>query len=133
MVRLSNLTEQPPAQSRKVDMTLLRFIVLTAQARRFVKIFQRDEETPHGSRPLQEDEDIAIETTVKYYKLGFKSRYHLGSFVFWALMVGCEFSESNQTIQTALENTLEDTDKRFITISREMKRVFGNKIRNYHG
>ncbi len=113
------------------DMPVLRFLTLRNHAHRFADSFFADHTISPETR--RRAHDAAVRVALQYHAYGFKSRYHLGSFVYWTLALSRDFKTASPRIQQEISATKTDAEARFVAISREMKALFGNKIRNFHG
>lgn len=125
-IRANAFTGQT-VQVQSVDIAILRYIALIRHAHQFVHDY---------GPPIPEIEsgyETAKATVLKYFKCGFKSRYHLGSFVFWTLALKADFVQGNNLIKQAVANIDANPNDRFVAISREMRRLHKDQIRNYRG
>ena len=117
----------------EIDMPILRFLAVRAHAHRFAESYFEAHDLQATAIVHRKAKDIATHISQKYHMLGFKSRYHLGSFTYWALALNADFETQSQSIQDDLRRTNENSNHRFVRIAREMKSLHGSKIRNYRG
>lgn len=117
----------------KVDLSIVRFLALQAHAYQFVDSFFEGSDRQIGASHRRKARETATYIAQKYHGYGFKSRYHLGSFTYWALALDADFETRTQSIQDQVGRRDADPNERFVAIAREMKAMFGSKIRNYGG
>lgn len=130
---LTNLSGSSAQTHTKVDMSVLRFLALRSHAYRFVDSFFEKSDDRISADHLRQAKEMATHIAQKYHGYGFKSRYHLGSFIYWALELNADFGSRTHAIQDQVHRKDADPNERFVLIAREMKNTFGPKIRNYHG
>lgn len=118
---------------KTIDISASRFLSVRAHARGFTDSYFEGNGPPISAHRLQKAKDMATHLAQKYHGLGFKSRYHLGSFTYWALALNADFESTTQLIQDQIRQTDNDPNERFAIIAREMKALYGPKIRNYRG
>lgn len=116
-----------------IDMTILRYLALGRHAQRFAQSFFHDQGTPISTHDLRQAKSTTTHIARIYHGFGFKSRYHLGSFVYWALALNTDFETRTPLIQDQIRRTDADPNERFVLVAREMKALFGPKIRTYRG
>lgn len=117
----------------KIDMSILRFLAVRSHAHRFAESFFEGAGASISKPHLQKAKDMAAHLTQKYHGLGFRSKYHLGSFTYWALALNADFETRTPSIQVQIRRRDTDPNDRFVVITREMKALYGPRIRNYHG
>ena len=122
----------PDARARvEIDMPILRFLAVRAHAHGFAESYFEAHGLQANAIVCRKAKDIATHIAQKYHMLGFKSRYHLGSFTYWVLALNADFETQSQSIQNELRRTNENSNDRFVRIARETKSLHGSKIRNY--
>ncbi|MEP3892387.1 MAG: DUF4123 domain-containing protein [Litorimonas sp.] len=117
----------------EIDMSIVRFLALRSHAYGFAMSYFLEQNTHRGAQTLQQAKEFSASIVHKYHNYGFKSRYHLGSFVYWALALNGDFETRTPNIQNQIQRVTDDPNDRFVLMAQQMKRVFGKKIRNYHG
>ncbi|MEL6680155.1 MAG: DUF4123 domain-containing protein [Pseudomonadota bacterium] len=123
----------PAVPSVKVSAEALRWSALAAHARRFARIYAEQTGVDPTDPGFVADTWRAAVAIQQHRALGFRSRYHLGSLLFWRLALGHPVWTHSTSICHALLDVGCDPEKRFIAISNEMKQRFGNRVWNYHG
>ena len=117
----------------EIDMSIVRFLALRSHAYGFVDSYY----TGQGLRPatdtIRRARDFSAALVHKYHRYGFKSRYHLGSFVYWALALNGDFETRTPNLQIHTQRVEADPNDRFVFMAREMKRIFGTRARNDRG
>ncbi|MEP1495397.1 DUF4123 domain-containing protein, partial [Pseudophaeobacter sp.] len=130
---VSQITGHKTEARTDIDMPVLRFLALRGHAHRFVESYFEGQGLNASAPQLHKAKNIAIQIAQKYHSFGFKSRYHLGSFIYWALALNADFETRTQVIKDQIQRTDADPNDRFVVIAREMRTLFGPKIRNYGG
>ncbi|UWQ79509.1 DUF4123 domain-containing protein [Leisingera sp. S132] len=126
-----NMTGHNAEIRADIDMPVLRFLALRSHAFNFAESYFAGQSL--GPQALQQAKDFSAAIVQKYYRHGFKSRYHLGSFAYWALALNGDFETRTPSMQNHIQRSDINPNDRFVLMAREMKHVFGSKIRNYRG
>lgn len=117
----------------RIDMSIVRFLALRSHAHGFAKSFYDAQDAGVSIQQFQRAKEVAAQIVWKYHAQGFKSRYHLGSFTYWALALGSDFEIRTPNMKDYIYRPDMNSNDRFVLMAREIKRVFGPGIRNYRG
>ncbi|BAQ69466.1 hypothetical protein NHU_02314 [Rhodovulum sulfidophilum] len=117
----------------RIDIPILRFLALRSHARSFVDSYYIGQDARPDAPALQGAKEFCTALVQKYHSYGFKSRYHLGSFVYWALALNGDFETRLPNLQIHIHQTDADPNDRFVLMARQIKHVFGSRVRNYRG
>jgi hypothetical protein len=132
--RLSHAaTAEVTQQKGWIDAGIVKDLALMAHVRNFVSDFHRSTGHTPTSEQVQQDFETSKLVVRHFVSLGFKSRYHLGSFVYWTLFTKARFDTLSPVIQQACQATPYDPNLRFVAMAREIKRLFAGRVRNHHG
>lgn len=113
------------------DMRVLKFISLKTSVRIFLDNYLELECIERSDIDYDSKMDKALNVAIRYHKHGFRSNYHIGSFVYWSTALDGDFE--TQEIKAISENTRISVSERFVLMAWEIKRLHGNKVRNYRG
>jgi len=117
----------------RIDAGIVKDLALTAHIRNFVSDFHRLQGHNPSSEQCDSDVSCCAKVVRHFVSLGFKSRYHLGSFVYWTLFTQARIDTLSPVIQSASQAIQDDPNARFAAMAREIKRLFGPRVRNHHG
>ena len=84
-----------------IDTEIVKGLALMAHVRNFVSDFHRSAGNSPTPEQVQQDFETAKLVARHFVSLGFKSRYHLGSFVYWTLFTKARFDTLNPVIRSA--------------------------------
>ncbi|OKH87847.1 DUF4123 domain-containing protein [Thalassospira sp. TSL5-1] len=119
------------ADASIADVNVLEFLALKASVRKFLENYLELEGKPKSGKEYAAKMEQALTIAGRYYKLGFKSSYHIGSLVYWSAALDGDFETPE--IKEISEDLRSPVSDRFVMMAREIKRLHGSKVRNYRG